>query len=59
MANNASSRVSNHGNRRSTANSRVNAQRAHMRTFWYAYLMQLLRMRAPVNMIRYAQNQLR
>ena len=56
MANNASSRVNNHGNRRSTANSRVNAQRNQVRRMWERYYINLVRRGEPLYMIRWAKN---
>lgn len=57
MVNNATSRVNNrrgNANRRSSANSRVNAQRAFTKRFWELYYINLVRIGAPAYMIRQA-----
>ena len=56
MANNATSRVSNNGNRRSTANSRNNVGRAQTRRMWERYYINLVRIGAPLYMIRWARD---
>jgi hypothetical protein len=59
MANSSSSRVSNRGNRNSTSNFRNTAarQRAHYNALVaYMFMMEMIRLHAPVNTIRRARN---